>query len=182
MNEQLEFVKQIASRLDSTGIAYMLTGSMALAIYAVPRMTRDIDLVIECRPEDSEKLVKLFEFDCYLDAASIQDAVVGQAMFNIIHKEWIIKADFIIRKNQRYRKVEFERRRRFDINGTPISVVAPEDLILSKLEWSKDSGSELQRRDARSIVESVEDLDWSYLEIWAKDLGVWDLLEQVRTE
>ena len=46
MNEQLEFVKQIASRLDSAGIAYMLTGSMALAIYAVPRMTRDIDLVI----------------------------------------------------------------------------------------------------------------------------------------
>ena len=80
------------------------------------------------------------------------------------------------------RKVEFDRRRRFDIEGTPISVVAPEDLMLSKLQWSKDSGSELQRRDARSIVESVEDLDWSYLKIWAKDLGVRDLLEQVRTE
>ena len=59
MNEQLEFVKQIASRLDSAGVAYMLTSSMALAIYAVPRMTRDIDLVIACRPKDVEKLVKL---------------------------------------------------------------------------------------------------------------------------
>ncbi|MCH7528837.1 MAG: nucleotidyl transferase AbiEii/AbiGii toxin family protein [Candidatus Marinimicrobia bacterium] len=182
MNEQLEFVKQIASRLDSAGIAYMLTGSMALAIYALPRMTRDIDLVIECRPEDSEELVKLFEADCYVDAESIRDAVVGRAMFNIIHKEWIIKADFIIRKNHRYRKVEFDRRRQIDIEGPPISVVAPEDLLLSKLQLSQDSGSELQRRDARSIVESVEGLDWSYLEIWAKDLGVWDLLEQLRNE
>ncbi len=182
MNEQLEFVKQIASRLDSAGIAYMLTGSMALAIYAVPRMTRDIDLVIECRPEDSEKLVKLFESDCYIDAESIRDAVVRRAMFNIIHKEWIIKADFIIRKDHRYRKVEFDRKRRLDIERTTVSVVSPEDLILSKLQWSKDSGSELQRRDARSIVESVADLDWSYLKIWAKDLGVGDLLEQVRTE
>ena len=92
MNEQLEFVKQIASRRDSAGIAYMLTGSMALAIYALPRMTRDIDLVIECRPEDSEELVKLFEADCYVDAESIRDAVVGRAMFNIIHKEWMIRA------------------------------------------------------------------------------------------
>lgn len=182
MNEQLEFVKQIASRRNSAGIAYMLTGSMALAIYALPRMTRDIDLVIECRPEDSEELVNLIEADCYVDAESIRDAVVGRAMFNIIHKEWIIKADFIIRKDQRYRQVEFDRRRRFDIAGTPIYVVAPEDLLLSKLHWSKDSGSELQLRDARSVMESVDDLDWSYLETWAKDLGVWDILERVRNE
>ncbi|MEE9151178.1 MAG: hypothetical protein V3U20_05005 [Thermoplasmata archaeon] len=47
MDDQLEFVKLIASRLDSVGIAYMMTGSMAMAVYSMPRMTRDIDLVIE---------------------------------------------------------------------------------------------------------------------------------------
>ncbi|MCD5416109.1 hypothetical protein LR032_03265 [Candidatus Bipolaricaulota bacterium] len=56
MNEQLEFIKQIAERLDAADIRYMLTGSMAMAIYAVPRMTRDIDLVIECHLEDSPKI------------------------------------------------------------------------------------------------------------------------------
>ena len=45
--KQLEFMKQIAERLDTAHIRYMLTGSMAMAIYSVPRMTRDIDLVIE---------------------------------------------------------------------------------------------------------------------------------------
>jgi hypothetical protein len=54
MNEQLEFIKEIAAWLDSSGIRYMLTGSMALALYSRPRMTRDIDLVIECGSPDFE--------------------------------------------------------------------------------------------------------------------------------
>jgi hypothetical protein len=67
MDEQLEFVKQIVSRLDSAGLRYMMTGSMAMAVYAVPRMTRDIDIVVEYRPEDAGKLAALFEPDCYVD-------------------------------------------------------------------------------------------------------------------
>jgi len=181
MNEQIEFVKTIAGRLDSAGIPYMLTGSMAMALYARPRMTRDVDVVIECGPKDSEKIVRLFESDCYIDAESVRDAIATRSMFNIIHNEWIIKADFIVRKDQEYRRVEFDRRRRFEISGTPISVAAPEDLLLSKLLWAKDSGSELQREDARAMIESIPDLDWPYLEQWAACLGISDLLAEVRT-
>ncbi len=58
MDEQLEFVKLIASRLDSVGIPYMMTGSMAMAIYSIPRMTRDIDLVVEVEHVDVDTLLK----------------------------------------------------------------------------------------------------------------------------
>ena len=180
MNEQLEFVKQIAKQLDAAGIRYMLTGSMAMAIYAVPRMTRDIDLVIECQLEDSPKIAQLFKADCYVNEDSIRNAVIRRSMFNIIHNEWMVKADFIVRGDEEYRKLEFERRRRFDIEGTPIWVVAPEDLILSKLEWSKESSSALQQRDVQVLMEAVTDLDWSYLEAWAERLGVKVLLDQVK--
>jgi len=61
-----------------------------------------------------------------------------------------------------------------------VSVVAPEDLLLSKLYWGKGSGSEVQRGDARRIAESVADLDWSYLGKWAAELGVSGLLSEVR--
>lgn len=44
----------------------MLTGSMAMALYATPRMTRDVDVVIECRPEDSGRIAGLFQSDCYV--------------------------------------------------------------------------------------------------------------------
>ena len=38
----------------------MITGSVALSFYAQPRMTRDIDLVIECEPDDAPRIVDLF--------------------------------------------------------------------------------------------------------------------------
>ena len=180
MNEQLEFLKQIVTRLDSAGIPYMITGSMALAIYTKPRMTRDIDLVVDCRPSDSQRLAELFRVDCYVDEASIRDAVAAESVFNIIHREWISKADFIVRKNETYRKVEFERRRLVNIEGVSISVVAPEDLILSKLCWARDSESELQTRDVCQLIESIENLDWPYLEKWAERLGVKELLDRVK--
>lgn len=59
MSEQIEFVKEIARRLDSAAIEYMFTGSIAMVFYATPRMTRDIDLVVQLQPTDAQKLVEL---------------------------------------------------------------------------------------------------------------------------
>jgi hypothetical protein len=101
-------------------------------------------------------------------------------MFNIIHNEWIIKADFIVRKDSPHRLVELGRRREIDVQGTPVAVVAPEDLILCKLDWARESGSELQRRDVQNIIAAVGDLDWDYLEQWAGRLQLGEMLEQVR--
>lgn len=123
---------------------------------------------------------QLFRADCYVNEDSIRNAVIRRSMFNIIHNEWMVKADFIVRGDEEYRKLEFERRRRFDIDGTPIWVVAPEDLILSKLEWSRESSSALQQRDVQVLMEEVIDLDWSYLESWAERLGMKVLLDQVK--
>ena len=180
MDEQLEFVKFIASRLDSAGIPYMMTGSMAMAIYSIPRMTRDIDLVVEATPADVDKIVGLFSHDCYIDQDSVRQAVHGHGMFNIIHNDWVIKADFIIRKNEDYRREEFARRQKMDIDGAIISVVAAEDLILSKLVWGKRSQSDLQFRDVRQMISTVSELDWKYMQKWAIVLGIDDLLRKAK--
>jgi len=180
MNDELEFLKTIARRLDEAGIAYMLTGSMAMALYAAPRMTRDIDVVVEIGQDRGQVLCGLFSPDCHIDPIAVQRALETQGMFNIIHETWIIKADFIIRKADPYRLEEFRRRRQVAIDGVGISVVAPEDLILSKLVWAKDSRSETQFRDIRQIIGDAVGLDWDYLGKWAADLGVGDLLAEVK--
>jgi len=182
MDEQLEFLKLIAKRLESAGIAYMVTGSMAMALYAIPRMTRDIDLVVEFAPGDAERIASLFGKDCYVDLEGIRDAIARHGMFNIIHNEWIIKVDFIVRKDNEYRKIEFERKREVDLQGVLVSVVTPEDLILSKLCWVRDSESQVQQDDVRHLVNTVAGLDWLYLEKWADSLGVREFLERVKTE
>lgn len=180
MDEQLAFVEFVVTRLQTARIPYMLTGSIAMAVYAAPRMTRDVDVVIECVPSDAQRLVELFEADCYIDPDAVRAAVASHGMFNIIHNDWVIKADLIIRKNEEYRRVEFDRRRRMDLAGFEASIVAPEDLILSKLVWSRESGSELQARDVRELVAAVPDLDWVYLMTWAQRLGVDEALVLAR--
>jgi len=179
MDEQLAFLKLIAERLDGAGIAYMVTGSLAMTLYGTPRMTRDIDLVVELKPGDTAGLVGLFAEECVVDEGAVADAVSRRGMFNIIHAEWVVKADFIVRKDTPFRRLELRRRRIVDVVGTPVAVAAPEDLLLSKLVWARESGSELQRRDARQIAAAPVELDRDYLEKWAVDLGVSDILDDV---
>jgi predicted nucleotidyltransferase len=180
MDEQLEFMKLIASRLDSTSIPYMMTGSMAMAIYSTPRMTRDIDLVVEVTPTNVDKIVDIFSEDCYIDQDSVMQAVHTHGMFNIIHNDWMVKADFIIRKNEAYRREEFTRRQKINIEGIAISVVTAEDLILSKLVWGKRSQSDLQLHDVYQMISTVSELDWEYMQKWATALGVDDLLRKAK--
>lgn len=47
MSIELDVLKIVCHKLNTGNIPYMLTGSFAANFYAVPRMTRDIDIVIE---------------------------------------------------------------------------------------------------------------------------------------
>jgi hypothetical protein len=179
MDEQLELLRIVTLRLESAGIPYMLTGSMAMAVYAVPRMTRDIDLVVDCLTLDARDIYDLFEPDFYIDIEQVKEAITTQTMFNVIHTKLLAKADLIVRKHELYRETEFGRRHQLEVDEATIWVVSPEDLVISKLLWAKESGSELQQRDARAIILSVGTLDRAYMEKWASELSVSDLLKEV---
>lgn len=180
MTDELDLIKEVASRLENAGIKYMMTGSMAMAIYSTPRMTRDIDMVIQVSPDETGKIVNMFRGDFYIDESAVREAIQHHGMFNMIHNESIIKFDFIVRKNEEYRVLEFSRRQQINIGGMPVSVVAPEDLILSKLVWAKESNSELQLLDVRQMLLSVNELDNDYLQKWADEMGVAELLKKAR--
>ena len=46
MNE-IDIVRDVSRKFDQAGLRYMLTGSMAMNYYAQPRMTRNIDKLLE---------------------------------------------------------------------------------------------------------------------------------------
>ncbi len=98
----------------------------------------------------------------------------------MIHYETVTKVDVIVLKDAPYRIEEFERRRTVEVDSHPLWIVSPEDLVLSKLVWAKDSRSELQLRDVRSIIAFQSTLDWTYMEKWAASLSVTSLLREVR--
>ena len=180
MHDELSVLKLVTSRLEGAGFAYMVTGSVAVSFYAQPRMTRDVDLVVELQPSDAERLVDLFgeEFSC--DADRIRDAIARKSIFNLIHTAAVVKVDFIVRKDGAYREEEFRRRRSADIDDVRMWVVSAEDLILSKLDWARSSRSELQLRDVRNVITSQPSLDWPYVDAQAEGLGLLDLLSEAR--
>ena len=172
MTEELEVLKIVTGRLEAAGIPYMVTGSFAANYYAVPRMTRDIDLVVEPSAGDADRFCALFETEFYLDRDAVRAAIAGRGAFNLIHRAYVIKVDCIVRKDSEYRRTEFARQRRGSIEGHGLALAAPEDLIISKLDWMRETRSEVQLADVRNLLISVPDLDRQYLVHWTERLGL----------
>src|SRR5215469_11279549 len=146
IENELDVLRDVSGRLESACIAFMLTGSVAMNYYAQPRMTRDIDLVVQLDEAAADTLVRMFESDYYIDLKAVSRAIARHSMFNLIHNATILKVDCIVLKADPYRRQAFERRRRITIADFQTWIVSLEDLILSKLYWAKDSRSEMQMR------------------------------------
>jgi hypothetical protein len=177
MTTELDVLGFVSDRLSAASVPFMLTGSFALAYYATPRMTRDLDIVVALDERDVEPLVTAFASDFYIDADAARTAVLTERMFNLMHLESGVKVDLIVRKSDEYRQVEFARRKPVAIASVQTWIVSCEDLILSKLVWALQSNSELQRRDIRQLLVGSIDLD--YIRKWAQPLRVTKLLDEL---
>lgn len=177
MTSELDVLGLVSDRLSGAGVPFMLTGSFALAYYATPRMTRDLDMVVALDERHLQALVAAFEADFYIDADVARNAVLTERMFNLMHLESGVKVDLIVRKTAEYRQVEFARRKPVEIAHVRTWIVSCEDLILSKLVWALQSNSELQRRDIRQLL--VKSVDLDYIRNWAQQLSVTKLLDEL---
>jgi hypothetical protein len=174
---ELDVLRDVSQRLTAGGVAFMLTGSVAMNYYAQPRMTRDIDLVVKVASGQIDLLIGMFASEYYVDRSMIAKAIAQRSMFNLIHNETIIKLDCIVLKSDQYRQQEFARRKLVSLGDFEMWIVSREDLILSKLYWARDSKSELQLRDVENLL--TVDCDMTYLYTWAEHLAVKSLLIEV---
>ena len=179
MSERARFLERLVQLLDRAGIPAMVSGSLASSFHGQPRTTNDVDLVIAPTPEQLETFLAAVGADYYVSPEAARQALRDCGLFNVIDGRSGWKADFILRKNRPFSAEEFGRRRPAEIMGVRVHVASPEDVVLSKLEWARGSGSERQLRDAAGVI-AVQGaaLDREYLAGWAKQLGVEDLLKQ----
>lgn len=167
----IDLLKKVCQMLDKNNIHYMLSGSLALNFYTIPRMTRDIDFVIKLKNEDVDNFVNMFENNFYCYKPSIEEAIQTQGMFNLIDLETNIKLDFIICKNNEYRQYEFERRIKNKMLGFDTWIVSIEDLIISKIIWIQELQSEKQMEDIKSLLNNPT-IDREYLKKWIITLNL----------
>jgi len=183
VTETSAFLRWLVETLERAGIAYMVTGSLASTFHGEYRATADVDVVVDPTEQQLEDFLSSVGEEFYVSPDAAREARRRRWMFNVIHPAGGWKADLILRKDRPFSREEFSRRVQAVVQGVPLFVASPEDVILSKLEWSRQAESERQFRDALGVALVQQDrLDWQYLGRWGRALGVEDLVERLRSE
>jgi hypothetical protein len=169
-----EFLRRVTAALDTNGVPYMLTGSLASSMYGIPRATNDIDIVIAPTREQLVSLVQLFQrVGLNVAPETALAAFRARSQFNVIDFPRGLKTDLILRKEREFSLTEFDRRETHEVGGMSLTLATPEDVLIAKLEWSKMGDSERQLVDAAGIIKMQRaTLDLAYIEKWVESLGL----------
>jgi len=168
--------RKIIEHLNQRKLSYMVVGSIASTYYSAPRSTADLDVVIEATSEQLKQLVAdLQASDYYAELDAALDALRHESFFNVIDNRTGWKVDLILRKSRPFDREEFRRRVPAKLFDIQLFVASPEDVILSKLEWSKLGGSRQIEDVATVMTAQWESLDQAYLSKW---IGELELQEQ----
>lgn len=164
-------------RFNQAGIRYVIGGSVAAMFYGEPRLTNDVDLVTFLNGDDIQRLPEVFpESDFYLpplEVISTEVARKEKGHFNIIHFETAFKADVYPTGRDELNAWAFRHKRRAVYEGEEIVFAPPEYVIVRKLEYFREGGSEKHLRDIRSMLAvSGDQMDQAALKEWVERRGV----------
>jgi hypothetical protein len=153
-------------------------GLDGLGYFAEPRFTRDVDIIVDLEAGEERAFVRLFEPDYYISEDAVRGAIQNQSMFNALHMKEAFKVDFIIRKKSIFHHNGFQRRKYVDYNGINLSMISKEDLIVAKMLWAKETFSDMQLRDIKSLLATGCDVD--YVKQWVKTLYLDSIFERAQ--
>jgi hypothetical protein len=180
--EQADLLRLLVVALEEVGVDYLVVGATACASYGEPRLTRDIDVVVDLHDDRVADLVRHFPApEFYVSEEGARRAAEHRDMFNIIHPASGLKIDLIVRKEDAFDDSRFRRKRRLRVlPGRTVNFASPEDVILKKLVFFRQGGSEKHLRDSAGILQvSGRTLDRRYLSGWARRLGVAEVWRMV---
>jgi len=187
-DDNLRVLQEVIAALFGLGIVYALGGSWASSLLGKMRFTRDADLNVEPFPGKEEAFCACFGEEYYVSLPAVQEAIRQRSSFNILHTTSGFKVDLFVSKDRPFDQSVLSRRQPFVLPDTPgqtVQCVSAEDVILLKLEWYRLGGETSQQQwlDVQGVLEiQGPQLDRAYLERWAADLGVADLLARALQE
>ena len=178
---QQEVVACVIRACGEAGVSHMVVGSFASNFHGVPRMTQDADIVVAGAADAILALVALLADDFYASEDAAREAIKYRKLFNAIHLETGFKVDLIVKKSRPFSDEELRRKIEGSLGGEPAAFATAEDTVLTKLEWAREGDSERQFDDAVGIIQLQRDrLDWSYIDRWANEVGVRELVARAR--
>ncbi len=180
--EPSELTRHVVAVLERLAVPYLITGSVATIQYGEPRLTNDIDIVVDLPANAVAEFCNAFPLaDFYLDETTVRDAIANRSQFNIIHPASGLKIDVMIPARDAFNRSRFARAKRLIVSEHCTAVFAsPEDVIIKKLEYFAAGGSDKHLRDIAGMLKiSGDDIDREYVHEWADRLGVESVWRQV---
>jgi hypothetical protein len=180
-----DLIEIFVGPLNLLGIRYLVSGSVAAMLYGEPRVTHDIDLVVFFRHTDIARLATAFpppEF--YVPPPEVIGAEISRerGSFNIIHADSGLKADLYTVNRDEMDTWAFRNAKKYPIKGTTITLAPPEYVIVRKLEFYREGGSEKHVRDIRSMLAvSGDQIDKSELYEWIQRRGLQEQWQKIQT-
>ncbi len=186
--ESEEVIERLADVLDCLSIRYAIGGSIASALYGTVRFTRDVDINVQPFSRVADKLYELLKDEFYISREAMEEALRSHGSFNVIHFKTVFKIDVFVQGPSEFEGGLLDRARMLrlsDASRRDVSVVSPEDIVLLKLRWFRESDctSEHQWKDVLGVLAvQGEQLDFEYLADSAKKLGLEELLHRAIAE
>ncbi len=184
----IEVVERLVDVLDHLGIIYAIGGSLASSAYGAMRFTQDADISVQPFSRVAEDFYDLVKDEFYISAEAMREALRSHRSFNVIHFETSFKIDIFVLGCGEFEQRLLARRRKAklgDASRRELGVVSPEDIILLKLRWFRETGGTSQRQwdDVLGVLAVQGDaLDFEYLTTSARELGLEELLNRARAE
>jgi hypothetical protein len=184
--QEPDLLKLFAVPLERANIDYVITGSVALILYAEPRLTHDIDIVVHLRTPDAKRIPVIFPENEYY--CPPEEIIIGEikrsvrAQFNVIHHDSGFKADFFLLGDDPLHEWAFSNKRRMPI-GDEYSVwlAPPEYVIIRKMQYYLEGGSDKHFRDIQNMIVIMKNcLDFQYIEKQSSLLGLMETWQKIQ--
>lgn len=173
---------KIVEILQRHEIPFHLTGGITGVAYGEPRLTQDIDIVIEngkCLANLSLLIADLNQSDFVFSADAVEEAVKAKSMFQLFDSVESLKLDIYPREMI---EGELSRSQMVEIfESVSLPIASRVDAAVSKLIWIS-KGSHKSRRDFRQISMRASVPENLEIRKMAKDLGLEELLDDVIAE
>jgi hypothetical protein len=188
LTDPISLALDIAVIFNDLCIPYLVGGSVASSLMGEPRATEDVDIVADLTIDKLILLLQALQPRFYVSEDAVRDAIRFKRSFNLIDNDSLGKVDIFVLKDNPFPQIEFQRRRSQLVRQNPDQLLVlptSEDIILQKLVWYRMTKNESQRqwRDVLGVMKLQGDrLDLEYLQKWAEELSLSDLLETASTE
>jgi hypothetical protein len=180
--ELSDLLRFIVGVLEGLGLRYFVTGSTVTIFFGEPRFTNDIDVVVDLPPGRIAELCAAFPAnEFYLSEEAAELAVRRRGQFNVIHPASGLKVDLILPADSPFDRLRFARSQRvrpaLEYEAVFSSI---EDVILKKMHFYREFGSEKHLRDIAGVLRvSGDQVDRAYIDLWADRMGLAEIWREI---